>query len=321
PQLGGELHAGRRGSHDEHAAFGELSGLAVVVRGDLLDLRRHGGAERRHRGQVAGPARDDHRPAVDLAVVRRHAVAVAGAPYGRDVRTGADGGAGVGGEAFHERGHLPDGHVAVGVRAVVAEARQAALPVGGEQAEGVPALAAPGVRHLAAFQHHVVDGPLGEEVARGEARVTGAYDDGGGVALDDDRAFQAASTVTSVGLVRASSTAERFWDWATRASISCLEASASMVKVTLMSLKPLRTSLSAPRMPRMSCEPSSLASTERSWMPRFWATEATPAVRQLARPTRRYSIGVMALSWAANVSGWSASRTVSVLWLCSSPRP
>ena len=47
---------------------------------------------------------------------------------------------------------------------------------------------------------------------------------------------QATSTVTFVGLVSASNTAERFWDWATSASISCLDASASMVNVTLMSL-------------------------------------------------------------------------------------
>jgi hypothetical protein len=49
-------------------------------------------------------------------------------------------------------------------------------------------------------------------------------------------AAQATSTVTFVGFVRASNTAERFWDWATSASISCLDASASMVNVTLMSL-------------------------------------------------------------------------------------
>ena len=44
----------------------------------------------------------------------------------------------------------------------------------------------------------------------------------------------------------------------------------------------------------MSILPSSCDSTERSWMPRFCATAATPAVRQLARPTRTYSIGVIA---------------------------
>ncbi len=91
---------------------------------------------------------------------------------------------------------------------------------------------------------------------------------------------QATSTVTFVGLVSASKTAERFCDWATRASMSAGEASASIEKVTLMSLKPLRTSASAPRMPRMSWPPSTEASTELSLMPRFCATEAMPAVRQ-----------------------------------------
>ena len=71
----------------------------------------------------------------------------------------------------------------------------------------------------------------------------------------------------------------------------------------------------------MSWLPSTVASTERSWMPRFCATDATPALRQLERPTRRYSIGVMPLSSAANTAGWSASKTCSALWLCSSPRP
>src|SRR5580693_5778620 len=71
----------------------------------------------------------------------------------------------------------------------------------------------------------------------------------------------------------------------------------------------------------MSCPPSTTDSTERSWMPRFSATDAIPPVRQLARPTRRYSIGVMPLSSAAKTSGWSASNDHSSLWLCSSPRP
>ena len=66
---------------------------------------------------------------------------------------------------------------------------------------------------------------------------------------------------------------------------------------------------------------STVDSTERSWMPRFSATDATPAVRQLARPTRRYSIGVMPLSAAAKTSGWSASNAHSALWVCSCPRP
>src|SRR5581483_4373580 len=175
------------------------------------------------------------------------------------------------------------------------------------QPQGIPAFTPPGVGHLPALEDDVVDRPVAQEVTRGQARVPRADNDRGGAL--DGWSPQATSTVTSVGLVSASNTAERFWDWATSASMSSLDASASTWNVTLTLSKPLRTSLSAPRMPRMSCAPSTTASTERSWMPRFCATDATPALRQLARPTSRYSIGVMPLSSAAKTSGWSASKT------------
>ena len=79
----------------------------------------------------------------------------------------------------------------------------------------------------------MVDRPLPEEVAGGEAGVPGADDDGG-YALDS-QALKRPRPVTSVGFERASNTAERFCDWATSASISSRLASASIVNVTLMS--------------------------------------------------------------------------------------
>ena len=124
------------------------------------------------------------------------------------------------GESSDELDDVGARHVAVGIGAVVANAREPALPVGSQQPQGVPALAPPRVRQLAALEHDVVDRPLGEEVAGGEAGVPGAYDNCGEVL--DGECPQATSTVTSVGFVRASNTAERFWDWATSASISCL---------------------------------------------------------------------------------------------------
>ena len=54
----------------------------------------------------------------------------------------------------------------------------------------------------------MVDGPLSEEAAGGEAGVPGA-DYNCGEALDGESA-QATATVTSVGFVSASNTAERF---------------------------------------------------------------------------------------------------------------
>ena len=76
----------------------------------------------------------------------------------------------------------------------------------------------PRIRDLAALEDDVVDRPLSEEVAGGKAGMAGAYDNCGEV-LDGGPA-QATSTATSVGFVSASNTAERFWDWATSASIS-----------------------------------------------------------------------------------------------------
>ena len=168
---------------------------------------------RSHRARV--PGRPAGRDAAEL-----RSAPVVGASHRCDVRAGPDRSARNFGEALDELGHFPDGHVAVGIWAIVAMARKAALPVGGEQAQGVPAFAPPGVRHLAALEDDVVDRPVAEEVARGETRVPRADDDRGG-ALDDGPAPQATSTVTCVGFVRASNTAERFWDWATSASMSC----------------------------------------------------------------------------------------------------
>src|SRR5262245_25465817 len=56
-------------------------------------------------------------------------------------------------------------------------------------------------------------------------------------------------------------------------------------------------------------------------MPRLWATAATPAVRQLARPERTSSTGVGALSSAAKTCGWSASIMNVLLRDCSAPSP
>jgi hypothetical protein len=64
----------------------------------------------------------------------------------------------------------------------------------------------------------VIHGLAAEEVARGQSGVPRPDDDRGGVL--DGWSSQATSTVTFVGFVSASNTAERFWDWATSASTS-----------------------------------------------------------------------------------------------------
>ena len=144
------------------------------------------------------------------------------------------------GEARDELDHLAHRHVAVGIGAVVAIAGQAALPVGRQQPQRVPALAPPGVRHLAALEHHVIDRALAETSARRQAGVPGPDDDRGdpfdGCSLRCRWRFvQRTSTVTFTGLVMTSYTADRFCDCATIASISFFDASASILNVTLMS--------------------------------------------------------------------------------------
>src|SRR6476646_2719059 len=85
-----------------------------------------------------------------------------------------------------------------------------------------------------------------------------------------------------------------------------------------MLLKRLGTSGSPPRMP---CSPVMVAFTERSWIPRSWATEATPPVRQAPSATSRISTGVAPWSSEENCSGWSASNVKEEVCSCSSPSP
>src|SRR5690606_34748987 len=164
------------------------------------------------------------------------------------------------------------GHKAVRVGPPIGKARQPGLPVGSEQAQGVPALPVPGIGNPPPLQHQVVDGQGAEAVTHGQPGVASAdhhrgyrtvhfRPDGGWVG------GHFTATCTEVGLVMMSNTAERFWDWATRARISSRPASASTTKVTLTSSKPLRTSLSTPRIPCRSMVVSRVAVTECSWMP------------------------------------------------------
>src|ERR1044071_5964103 len=223
---------------------------------------------------------------------------------------------------LQESNRLGHRAIPVGIVSLVAVAREPAQPVRREQAQRIPALGLPRVRHLTALEDHVVDRALGEAAAHGEAGVPRADDESGGSQFTPQlRLFLVVETETLVGLVMTSYTAERFCDCATSASRSSFEASASISKFTLMSLKPLRTSLSMPRMPWMSIEPSSVALTERSWILRSCAIDATPAVRQPASPASTISTGVAPLSSEAKISGWSVSKVNSVLWLCCWPRP
>ena len=71
----------------------------------------------------------------------------------------------------------------------------------------------------------------------------------------------------------------------------------------------------------MSISASSVALTEWSCIPRRWATAATPAVRQLARPGETNSTGVGALLLDAKIFGLSASTAKVLSRDCSAPSP
>jgi hypothetical protein len=67
-------------------------------------------------------------------------------------------------------------HEAVRIVALVGPAGQGALPVGGDEAEAVPALGAPAMGEAVLFQHQVVYALLLEIIAGGKAGLATAND-------------------------------------------------------------------------------------------------------------------------------------------------
>ena len=217
--------------NDEHTALGELSRVAVAHRIETRDRGRHLLFERGDAGEITGTACDDQTLASNVSVACGHAVPVVSRCDGRDRRVRAHRRRRESGETRDELDHLGHRHEAVGIAAVITIAGQPALPVWREEPQRIPTLAPPGVGHLAALEHHVIDRPIAETAAGRQACVAGADDDRGDGfdgRLRSQRPRQTTATVTFVGLVRASYTAERFCDCATMASISCFDASASI---------------------------------------------------------------------------------------------
>ncbi len=257
-QLVGDLHARGGRTHDEHVSVGrELRRVAVVERGELLDPVRHAGCERRHPRLARCAGRGDQRVARPVPAVGRDVETLSARAHTLDSHVGA----------HRRRDHVPvvveqrhdatRAHEPVGVAAVVRESGERGHPVGSEQPQRVPALGAPRVRDLASFQHHVIDAGPAELRARREPRRTGSYDHhrhvhrrttpsrnslaqlpratpstgtrvrvpGGSVS---SARAQASVTRTVVGFVTVSNTADRFCAWASSASRSARDASASM---------------------------------------------------------------------------------------------
>jgi len=172
-----ELHARRRAPDHQHAALGELRGIAVGLHRQLLHALRHTLGDARHDRLVERTAGQHDDTAQPVAATGDHAIA-------RAVRLDPAH-RGLGGHrsrqrrsiARHEIGDRAGAHVAVGVGALVVPAWKATQPVGCEQTQAIPAFGSPGVRDLATLEHHVLERALPELAAHGQAAVAGTDDD------------------------------------------------------------------------------------------------------------------------------------------------
>ncbi len=223
--LVGELHAGRRRADDEHPARPQLLGTLVLERVHLVDRVRQRRRHRRDPCSVERAAGHDHGRRLPGPGGGLDPIAVVIARQRDDLGVGVDRGAADSGVAFDLADQLSDGHEPVGIVAAVGVPGKARLPVGREQPQGVPPLGLPGVGDLAPFEHDVLDRSLGEHAADREAGVAGPDHHHGDPHAGGD---QLTVTVTFVGLVITSNTADRFCDWATSASRSSWLASASI---------------------------------------------------------------------------------------------
>ena len=175
----GQLDSGGGRADNEHAAISELIGAAVVQWADLIHARRNLGRQARDGADVASAAGQHHASAPPRALVGRHVVAVVvivGLRHSGHRGAGVDGRIDGGGIPLEEADELVPGHETVGIAGFVSETRESRLPVRSEQGERVPPLRPPGVGNVAAFEHDVVDGPVGHALAHREPVVATAHD-------------------------------------------------------------------------------------------------------------------------------------------------
>ena len=138
-----DLGAARGSAHDQDAAVGELARIAIGLGGQRRDRRRHAGGEARHPRDVARTRGQHDGPAPPVAPVRAHEVSGLRAAHRGDGRMGSHRSRDrlrIGRDEVDDLRQRP---IAIGIVAVIAKARQPALPVGGQQPQRVPSLGAP----------------------------------------------------------------------------------------------------------------------------------------------------------------------------------
>jgi hypothetical protein len=183
-----DLMTARTRAHDQNAAGCERRRCAIARRVELLDGRRGGGGEPRHGRHGAVARRDDDVACPPFTAIRAD-----------PETTGVSLDRGHGRALAHRRAERPrvslqprDEFGARGIPGRIVRhlaVRQPVGPVGREQRERVPPLAAPALADPAALEHHVVVTRLGEQAAEREPRLTGADDDrvDGGHDSDSER--------------------------------------------------------------------------------------------------------------------------------------
>lgn len=160
-QFTGDLDSARRGADDENAAVGKLARVAVVRRRERGDVYGHAALQRRHFGDRVGPSGEHHGSRMPQVLVGLHQVSTIGLPHRHHGGVGAHGRRRLLGVALNQLDDVGSGEVAIGVVASVGVTRKPGHPVGGEQAQRIPPLRAPGVRYLTAFQYDMVDRTVG----------------------------------------------------------------------------------------------------------------------------------------------------------------
>jgi hypothetical protein len=141
--LTGELDAARGGAHDHDPAFRQEVGTAVLHGRQTDHFGGQARTQRRHRSQIARPARDHQLAAAPRTLACREFVALAVPLHLRDAHTRHDGCARNFGIVLQEVHDLRHGHEAVPILAGIGVARQAALPVRRQEAKRVPPLRPP----------------------------------------------------------------------------------------------------------------------------------------------------------------------------------
>jgi hypothetical protein len=177
--LGGDLRPAGRSANHENPTVGELPRIAVLLRRERRNRRRHEIGEGGNVGDIAGAGRDDDGTALPVAPIRAHQISGIGAAHRRDCRVGLQRSRDRFRVALDEIDDFGNRAIAIGIAAVVAVAGQPALPVRRQQAQRVPALRPPRVGDLAALHDHVIDGAIGEAAAHGQAGMSCANDDCG----------------------------------------------------------------------------------------------------------------------------------------------